>query len=124
MKNPVSNLINRNLIIFLTILLSVLACEKFNKSDILGTWISTDYADTLEFVDNSNFYRSTAIMHHDHYDYRLEKDSIEIRYRGYLYIWVEPTKHSYELNGNILMLDLTNTNCYGFNSEKIFYNKE
>ena len=101
-----------------------MACEKFNKDDILGTWISYDLSDTLEFVDNSSFYKSTANMRHDHYDYNLEKDSIEIRYNGTLMILIQPTKHFYELNENSLILDLTNTECYGFNSERIVYSKK
>jgi hypothetical protein len=124
MRIPDINLRIRGLIFLLSIIVSLMACEKFNRDDILGTWISSDLSDTLEFVDNSNFYKSTVNMRHDHYDYNLEKDSIELRYNGTLMILVQPTKHLYELNENSLILDLTNTECYGFNSERIVYLKE
>ena len=81
---------NKSLIIVLLILVVISGCSKFNQNEILGTWISADKTDTLEFVDNSNFYKSSITMRHDHYDYHLYKDSIEIRYRGMLMILIQP----------------------------------
>jgi len=108
--------------IFAFILL--VGCEKFDGDDILGIWISTDKTDTLDFVDNSNFYKSAAIWRRESYDYHLDKDSIEIRYSGPNMILIQPTKHVYELDGNTLMLDLRNKFCYGFSSEKIYYDRQ
>jgi len=73
-----------SLVILLVILAAISGCRKFDQNRILGTWIASDKMDTLEFVDNSNFYMSNKTMRHDHYDYHLDKDSIEIRYSGML----------------------------------------
>ena len=99
-------------------------CTKFDQNKILGTWISLDKTDTLSFVDNSSFYQSNKTMRYEHYDYHLDKDSIEIRYRGTLMILVQPTKHKYYLNNLELIIDFRNKMCYGFNSEEITFEKQ
>ena len=115
---------NKLSIIVLLILVVISGCNKFNQNEILGTWISTDKTDTLEFVDNSNFYKSSKYMRHEHYDYHLYKDSIEIRYSGTLMILVQPTKHKYYLDNNTLTIDFRNKICYGFNSAEITFIKQ
>ncbi len=99
-------------------------CNNFDEALILGTWISTDKADTLEFTDNHNFYKSSQMMRHDHYDYHIDKDSIEIRYNGTHMIYVLPTRHKYYLESNKLTIDFANKQCYGFRREKITFIKE
>jgi len=107
------------LLFILFICASVLvSCSDDNISQqrILGTWISTDKKETLNFVDNNSFYKNQ-----DHYDYKLFRDSIEIRYNGMLDVYVHPTKHKYSLNQNTLIIDLSNTFCYGFDLQKMTF---
>ena len=105
-----------------------MGCDKYNlaknQEKILGTWISLDKSDTLDIVDDNNFYKSTSGMHHDHYDYELFVDSIEIGYSGILEILVKPTKHNYSLEGDRLIIDFSNRNCYGFSNQETTYTKE
>lgn len=75
----------QNLIFFLLLISSTItSCEKDletkNQDMILGTWVSLDKSDTLDFVNNNSFYTSNYTMRYDHFDYQLYKDSIEIRY--------------------------------------------
>lgn len=100
-----------------------ISCEK-NQEILLGRWVSTDKSDTLDFVNESDFYKSSVDMHYDHYDYQQFKDSIKIGYRGKLYILVHPTNHKYFLNGNNLTIDFSNKNCYGFPLKEMTYTKE
>lgn len=83
--------------------------EIVNREKILGTWISEDQNDTLDFTDKSNFYKNS-----DHFDYTLYNDSIEVAYSGVLLILVMPGKHKYQLNGDNLMIDFSNRICFGF----------
>jgi hypothetical protein len=110
------------------IVLISLGCKKdqgiSNQDQILGTWISVDKIDTLNFVDRTNLWRSDINMNLDHYDYQLINDSIKIGYSGKLYIYVLPTKHRYYLNGNNLSIDFSNRLCYGFDLRVINYNRK
>jgi hypothetical protein len=90
-----------------------------------GIWISTDKTDTLDFKTQNNFYKSNAFMQNDNYDYKLlPKDSIQIGYRGKLFILVEPTNHKNSIEKNELTIDFTNQSCYGFDDEIMTYIKE
>jgi hypothetical protein len=105
-------------IFIFSILLS--SCEK-NSSDskkLLGTWISTDSIDTVEFRSENDFYKTVGIPK-DHFNYSLSEDIITIQYAGVLYILVQPTNHFYTLDGDNLTIDLKN--CYGFRSQKITF---
>jgi hypothetical protein len=99
--------------IFVLIYFFTVSCKKdqdlANQDNILGTWVSIDKSHTLTFMDNSNLWR-----HSDHYDYEIINDSIRIGYSGKLYIYVLPTNHRYNLNGNNLSIDFSNRSCYGF----------
>jgi hypothetical protein len=86
--------------------------EIVNREKILGTWISNDHIDTLEFTDKASFYKNR-----DHFDYTLYNDSIEIAYSGVLLILVMPSKHKYQLKGDNLMIDFSNRHCFGFEME-------
>jgi len=115
------------ILLFFLMLMSVLisGCEKTNvtSDDLIGEWIDESKADTIRFIDDANFYRSTKNMHYDHYDYSIKGDSITIRYNGMLKIYVQSTTHYFKLKGNELMIDLTNSMCYGFPEEKMYYKK-
>ncbi len=108
-------------IILIILAVVVSGCNKFDDEVLLGTWISMDKADTLYFVDNSNFFKSSAAMRYDHFDYRLDRDSIEIKYSGRLYVFVYPTRHKYYLESGRLTIDFTNKLCYGFSKEEITF---
>ena len=99
------------------------SCEK-NQEKLLGKWVSTDKSDTLDFVDGSNFYKSSINMRHDHYDYQLFKDSIKIGYSGKLYVLVTPTFHRYFFDETNLVIDFSNKSCYGFPLKEMIYAKE
>jgi len=114
--------------VLILVTISLIGCEKYklsiNQEKILGTWVSLDKTDTLDIVDERNFYKSTIVMHYDHYDYELFVDSIEVEYSGILEILVKPTKHKYSLEGDLLTIDFSNRNCYGFSNKETTYTKE
>jgi hypothetical protein len=107
-------------IIFSSILLS--SCEKKSSesSTLLGTWISTDLIDTIEFRTENDFYKTVGIPK-DHSNYSLSDDSITIQYDGVLYILVGPTNHFYTLDGDKLTIDLNG--CYGLRNQIISFNR-
>ena len=113
---------------FILIVITFISCEKdkdvTNYGKILGTWISLDKSDTLDFVDKNNFYKSSHTMRYDHYDYELYNDSIEIGYRGILYVGVLPTRHKYFIDGYNLTIDFSNKICYGFGMKVMTYTKQ
>ena len=96
-------------------------CEKNNTNDFrnfLGTWVSKDLSDTLDFRDEHDLFSNG-----DHYDYSLSKDSITIRYNGRLFIYVNPTTHFCQINGNKLTIDFR-PQCYGFRNEKVEFERK
>ena len=84
---------------------------EMHQDKLIGVWISENGMDTLEFVNNSSFYKNG-----DHFDYNLAKNSIEIRYRGMLFVNAQRSNHHYTLTNNTLIIDFTNEDCYGFDS--------
>jgi len=108
-------------IFFFSILLS--SCEKnsFDSKNLLGTWISTDLIDTVEFRTENDFYKTVGIPK-DHFNYSLSEDSMTIQYAGVLYILIQPTNHFYTLDGDNLTIDLKD--CYGFRSQIITFNRK
>lgn len=113
-------------LIAMTVLtLSVISsCEK-NRSDnskkFLGTWISTDLVDTVEFRTENDFYKTVGIPY-DHFNYSVSGDSITIQYYGALFILVQPSNHYYKFSGNSLTIDLEH--CYGFRNQIISFTKK
>jgi hypothetical protein len=108
-------------ITFSLILLS--SCEKKTSESktLLGTWISTDLIDTIEFRTENDFYKTVGISQ-DHFNYSLSDDIITIQYDGVLYILVQPTNHLYTLDGDKLTIDLNG--CYGFRNQIISFNRK
>ena len=123
----IANNISR-LVLTLIISLTLISCDKENEIEsqtkILGTWISVDKSDTLEFANEKDLYKSNSTMRHDHFDYAVYNDSIEIGYDGILYVLVLPTKHKYSFSGDNLTIDFSNRNCYGFDMKSIVYAKD
>jgi len=116
-----------NFLVMTSIFILLAGCNdeslKLNQNRILGTWISTNNLDTLHFLDDSNFFKSSSTMHYDHFDYQLFTDSIKVGYSGVLYISVKPTMHKYSLTEGSLMIDFENQQCYGFDLIKMTYDK-
>jgi len=114
-------------VIFAAVILLTLfaGCDKnrVTGDDLPGEWVSTEKSDTLFFVDKSSFYQSNANMRYDHYDYYVFGDSIEIGYSGMMMILVPKTKHYFKQNGDELMIDFSNRQCFGFPKEKIKYKR-
>lgn len=105
-------------------LLVTSSCEK-NPSDnskrFLGTWISTDLVDTVEFRTEHDFYKNVGIPK-DHFNYSIYGDSLTIQYNGVLYILVQPSNHFYKFSGDVLTIDLEH--CYGFRSQVISFTRK
>lgn len=112
-------------LVVLTVLTNCSKDDSDSNQMELGVWISTDKKDTLEFISQTNFNKSNPLMQDENYDYRLlSKDSIQIGYRGRLFIDVEPTNHKYTLVGNEMTIDFTNMFCFGFDEEVLTYIQE
>jgi hypothetical protein len=88
-----------------------------NYKDLLGTWVSTDLTDTIQFTTDHDLYKLYSGKP-DHFDYGLKKDIITIRYNGAMYIYIFPTNHAYKLNGNELTIDFR-PDCFGFRRQEI-----
>jgi hypothetical protein len=114
-----------NLFIFIVFTLLVISsCEKNpseNNKRFLGTWISTDLVDTVEFRTENDFYKNFGIPK-DHFNYKVSTDSITIQYNGFLKIAVQPTDHFYKFNGDLLTINLEH--CYGFRSQIISFTRK
>jgi len=105
-------------------LLVISSCEKSrseNSKKFLGTWISTDLVDTVEFRTENDFYKNVGIPK-DHFNYSVSGDSITIQYNGVLYILVQPTNHFYKFSGDQLTINLEH--CYGFRNQIISFTRK
>ena len=113
------------LFIFTVIMLLVISsCEKNpskNNNGFIGTWISTDLVDTIEFKTEHDLYKNVGIPN-DHFNYSVFGDSITIQYNGVLYILVQPTNHFYKFDGELLTIDLEH--CYGFRNQIISFTRK
>jgi len=121
-KSNIFKLLIITMVVFSLLVIS--SCEK-NSSEsykgLLGTWISTDLIDTVEFKTDHDFYKTVGIPK-DHFYYSVSGDSMTIQYSGALYILVQPTNHYYKLTENSLTIDLEH--CYGFRSQIINFTKK
>ena len=112
------------IIFLLTFLVLVTSCEKSNSysyKDLLGSWISTDLADTIEFTSDKDLYKLFSGVK-DHFDYGLSEAEITIRYNGMLYVLISPSTHPYNINEDQLTIDFR-PSCYGFRGQKITFKK-
>jgi len=103
--------------------LIISSCEKNSSNSykkLLGTWISTDLIDTVEFRTENDFYKTVGVPK-DHYYYSISGDSMTIQYTGSLFVYVHPTNHYYKLNEDILTIDFNK--CYGFRSQVVAFSK-
>ncbi|MEI6090224.1 MAG: hypothetical protein WCR42_07220 [bacterium] len=105
-------------------LLSLGSCEEKKIPDgrFIGSWVSTDLTDTLQFKDETNFIRFRKSGFYDFFEYSYTNDSITVAYTGPMKILTRPTTHRYTLKNGQLMIDFTNE-CFGFESRVINYNK-
>ena len=109
-------------VIALTII-AVSSCKKNNDyKKLLGTWISTDLVDTINFTSDHDFYKMFSGFN-DHFDYSSSDEIITIRYNGINKIAVLPTTRPYQINGNELTIDFR-PDCYGFRGQEIKFIKK
>jgi hypothetical protein len=108
--------------LLLTSITYLTSCEKITSKDLIGTWISTDLVDTIDFTTDKDLYKMFSGFR-DHFDYSLGNDKIRIGYRGMLKILVTPTYHDYEFKNDQLTIDFRPT-CYGFRSQEITFRKQ
>jgi hypothetical protein len=117
----------KKIFIFAVLLLTAVfsSCEDGVVGDdgLPGIWIDEANADTLLIEDDSNFYHSNVNMFYDHYDYRVEGDSMLIGYSGKMMILVLASKHYFELKGDELMIDFSGKGCFGFPNERMNYKR-
>jgi len=105
-----------------------MSCKKNsvrNDELLLGTWISTDNIDTIEFTSVHDLYKIISDVK-DHYDYSLTGDSILITYNGINMplIYLGPSKMRFcQLNGNDLTIDFRNA-YYGFSNQIILFHRK
>jgi hypothetical protein len=92
-----------------------------NSKRFLGTWISTDLVDTVEFRTENDLFKNVAVPW-DHFNYSVSGDTISIHYNGVLFILVKPTNHYYTFSGNTLTIDLRQ--CYGFRDQVITFTRK
>ncbi|UZR96512.1 hypothetical protein [Chondrinema litorale] len=109
-------------------LLLIAGCSEdeitITHEDLLGTWISVDKSDTIQFTTEIDFYKSSKTMDYDHYIYQILKDSLQIGYNGKMFVLVYPTKHQFQIDRDKLLIDFSQVECFGFENEKITYIKE
>lgn len=112
-------------LMILSLIFLLIDCSKNQATNVLiGTWISSNKNETLNFVDVTNFYKAdSGFQTLVHFNYKLGTDSISIQYDGPLQILVMPRNYKYELNNNTLIIDLRN-GCYGFNSQLMSYTRK
>jgi hypothetical protein len=109
---------------FAITLLGLNSCEEKKIPDgrFIGTWISTDLTDTLQFKDETKFIRFRKSGFYDFFDYSYTQGSITITYTGPMKILSRPTTHRYTLKNGLLMINFTNE-CFGFDSRVMNYKK-
>ena len=92
------------------------------KEEIIGTWVSIDYIDTLDFISDEifekNFY--DGLMHP--YTYEIKRDSIKIQYSGYYDILTKATTHHLEILDDKLSIDFS-IGTYGMRQQEVLYNR-
>jgi hypothetical protein len=115
-------------ILILYIIITFSGCKKNTNSengDLLGTWISTDLVDTLDFTSDHDLYKMIdGIV--DHYGYSINADSIKIEYSGFQmpYIYIGPPNNRFfQLNGNDLTIDFKSP-YYGFRAQIIKFKRK
>jgi hypothetical protein len=111
-------------ILFMILLSGTSACSKTSIIDnemLQGKWISTDFADTIEFSNDKDLYKMINGFR-DHYDYSLSGNMITIAYNGVCFILVVPSTHSLELERNLLTIDFREP-CFGFRQKLITFKR-
>ena len=109
-----------SLIVITLTIIEVSSCKKNDDyKTLLGTWVSKDLIDTLDFTSDTSFNKMYSGSP-DYFKYKLSKDSITIQYSGKLLIYVFPTTHHFQLNDQELTIDFRN-GCYGFRKQIIYF---
>jgi len=109
-----------SLIVITLTIIEVSSCKKNDVyKNLLGTWVSKDLIDTLNFTSDTSFNKMYSGSP-DYFKYELLKDNITIQYSGKLFIYVFPTTHHFQLNDQELTIDFSN-GCYGFRKQIIYF---
>lgn len=112
-----------SLIVITLTIIEVSGCRKNDDyKNLLGTWVSKDLIDTLDFTSDTSFNKMYSGSP-DYFKYELSKDSITIQYSGKLFIYVLPTAHHFQLNDQELTIDFSN-GCYGFRKQIINFTRK
>jgi len=106
----------------LVILLYSCSKEARLKEEIIGTWVSVDYTDTLDFINEEVFEKNFYDRFMHPYTYEIKRDSIKIQYSGYYTILTQPTTHHVELLDNTLSIDFSK-GTYGMRKKEIVLNR-
>jgi hypothetical protein len=91
------------------------------KEEIIGTWISIDNIDTLDFISDEIFLKNFS-WSMERYSYDINRDNITINYSGSLYILTLPTTHHIEIEDNTMSIDFSN-GSYGMRKQEILFER-
>ncbi len=91
------------------------------KKEIIGTWVSVDYIDTLNFINDEIFEKNFPYSM-ERYFYEIKRDSIKINYSGSNFILTIPTTHHLEIVDNRMSIDFSNRS-YGIRQQEILFNR-
>ncbi len=95
--------------------------EARQKKEIIGTWVSTDYIDTLNFINDEIFEKNFPYSM-ERYFYEIKRDSIKINYSGSNFVLTIPTTHYLEIVDNRMSIDFSNR-TYGIRQQEILFNR-
>lgn len=99
-------------------LLNSCSKEASLNEEIIGTWVSLDHIDTLDFISNEAFTKNfnDGLMHP--YTYEIQLDSIKIKYNGYNFVLTIPSTHHLDILDDVLSIDFSN-GSYGMRQQEI-----
>jgi hypothetical protein len=115
-------------ILILFVAVSILGCkktDKHNNSDLLGEWVSTDLADTLNFTSDRDLFKNLNGIS-DHYIYNITDDSIRFEYSGILMqnIYIGPSpEYVFHLTMDNLTIDFR-PQYLGFRPQIVTFNRK
>ena len=115
-------------ILILFVAASIIGCkktDKHNSGDLLGVWVSTDLADTLNFTSDKDLFKNLNGIS-DHYTYNISDDSIRFEYSGILMqnIYIGPSpEYVFHLTMDNLTIDFR-PQYLGFRPQIVTFNRK
>lgn len=106
----------------ITMLLNSCSKEESLNEEIIGTWVSLDHVDTLDFISDEAFTKNfyDGLMHP--YTYEINRDSIKIQYNGYNFVLTIPSTHHLDILDDLLSMDFSN-GSYGMRQQEILFKR-